>query len=110
MAEETSPLAGFALLMLAFVAYFLPAFIASHRKHPNAASIFLIDLFLGWTFLGWLVALVWSASAIKKTSEQAVTVQADDKYKTLERLGDLKERGLIAEDEYQKEKLKLLGG
>lgn len=109
MAGDTSPLAGFALLMVAFVAYFLPAFIASHRKHPNAAPIFLIDLLLGWTFIGWLVALIWAASAIKKDSGQAAASQADDKYQSLERLGTMKERGLIDDDEYQKEKLKLLG-
>ena len=38
--------------------YFLPTIIALHR--PNALAIFLLNFFLGWSFLGWLGALVWS--------------------------------------------------
>ena len=40
--------------------YFLPSFCAIGKR--NAGAIFLLNLFLGWTFLGWVVALVWSAT------------------------------------------------
>lgn len=40
--------------------YFLPALVANSRHHRNAAAIFMLNLFLGWTFLGWCAALVWS--------------------------------------------------
>ena len=40
--------------------YFLPAIIAIARHHPNTLGIALLDLFLGWTLLGWLGALIWS--------------------------------------------------
>jgi hypothetical protein len=43
--------------------YFLPAIAAYERRHRNAAAIFLVDLLLGWTVLGWIVALVWSFTA-----------------------------------------------
>jgi Superinfection immunity protein len=33
------------------------------RHHRNAAAIFLINLLLGWTVLGWIAALVWSVTA-----------------------------------------------
>lgn len=56
-------MAGFVLLVVAFVVYFLPTFVASNRKHVNGTSIFLVNLLLGWTFLGWVVALVWASSA-----------------------------------------------
>jgi hypothetical protein len=46
-----------------FCVYLLPAFIATRRKHPNVAPIIIVNIFLGWTFLGWIVALAWSASA-----------------------------------------------
>jgi hypothetical protein len=42
--------------------YFIPTVIAAYRNHPNGISIFLVNLFLGLTFLGWVVALVWSCS------------------------------------------------
>jgi len=41
------------------------------RSHHNAATIFLLNLFLGWTFLGWVIALVWSATAVQKPSSNS---------------------------------------
>lgn len=64
-------MAGVVLLMVAFVAYFLPTFVASNRKHVNGTSIFLVNLLLGWTFLGWVVALVWASSANTKKGENS---------------------------------------
>ena len=40
--------------------YFLPTLIASFSRHRDLASIFMLNLFLGWTFICWIVALVWS--------------------------------------------------
>jgi hypothetical protein len=45
--------------------YFLPTLIASHRKHHQQASIFVINLFLGWTFLGWVIALAMASGQVK---------------------------------------------
>ena len=99
------------LVIICFVFYLAPTFNATSRKHPARASIFLLNLFLGWTLVGWVAALVWSASPKRQT----VTVESEpdsepdgDKYQKLERLGSLKERGLLTDDEYQAEKAKLL--
>lgn len=40
--------------------YVLPSFIAWRRKHPNTGSVLLINLFLGWTVIGWFAAFIWS--------------------------------------------------
>ncbi len=40
--------------------HFLPTCIAVVRKTSNRKKVFMMNLFLGWTFLGWIVALVWS--------------------------------------------------
>ena len=45
---------------LAFLLYFMPTFIAGTRRHKNAAAIAVLNLLLGWTFIGWVAALVWS--------------------------------------------------
>ena len=59
----------FALAAVAFGLYFLPAIIASSRSHPNSTAITLLNLFLGWTALGWIVALIWANTAIRKDIE-----------------------------------------
>lgn len=41
--------------------YFLPTIIGAIRKVPNAASVFVINFFLGWTFIGWVAALAMAA-------------------------------------------------
>ena len=56
---------NFTILELLFVAlifafYFLPTLIAFLRQHKNKLAIFLLNLLLGWTVLGWVVSLVWS--------------------------------------------------
>ena len=48
------------LVVLIFVIYFLPASIAFLRDHKNKLAIFLLNLLLGWTVLGWAGSLVWS--------------------------------------------------
>jgi hypothetical protein len=37
--------------------YFLPTIIAVARKVTNQGSVLVINFFLGWTFIGWVVAL-----------------------------------------------------
>jgi len=43
-----------------FGLYFLPAWIADRRCSRHAGGIFLLNLLLGWTVLGWVGALIWS--------------------------------------------------
>lgn len=49
-----------ALLIFLLCLYFLPTFVANGRNHRNATPIVLINLFLGWTVIGWVGALVWA--------------------------------------------------
>lgn len=52
---------GSALFFLVAPAlYLLPTYEASLNKQPNLTSIFLVNLLLGWTFLGWVGAMVWA--------------------------------------------------
>lgn len=54
---------GIFLIVLLLGIYFLPTLVANSRSHKNTVSIFLLNLFLGWTFLGWVAALIWSFTA-----------------------------------------------
>lgn len=48
------------VITLIFSLYFLPFLIASLRQHKNILAIFLLNLVLGWTGLGWVISLVWA--------------------------------------------------
>ena len=43
-----------------FVMYFLPSIIAFARSKRDVMAITLLNFFLGWTMIGWVVALVWA--------------------------------------------------
>ena len=45
---------------IGFVLYFLPSIIALARQKRDLLSIVLLNLFLGWTAIGWIVALIWA--------------------------------------------------
>jgi hypothetical protein len=53
---------GIALVIIVLAIYFLPTIVAGRRYHNNMMAIFVVNLFLGWTFLGWVGALVWSCT------------------------------------------------
>jgi Superinfection immunity protein len=43
-----------------FVMYFLPSLIALVRGKRDVAAIVVLNFFLGWTVIGWVVSLVWA--------------------------------------------------
>lgn len=53
------------LCFLGFFLYFMPAFIASMRGHHNSTAITILNLFLGWSFVGWVVSLVWAFTSVE---------------------------------------------
>ncbi len=44
-------------LLIVLCLYFLPAVVAVTRKVRHQGSVVVINVFLGWTFIGWVVAL-----------------------------------------------------
>lgn len=48
------------------IVYFGPTIIARRRKHQQKTAITVLNIFGGWTFLGWLVALVWAFTTPSK--------------------------------------------
>lgn len=47
-------------VMIALALYFLPAILADRRKRVDVLTLALFNACLGWTVLGWLLALYWS--------------------------------------------------
>jgi len=50
------------VLLAATALYFLPTVVAAARHKRNALAIFLLNLFLGWSGIAWVVALVWAVT------------------------------------------------
>ena len=53
------------ILLVLFFLYFVPSVIAINRQHPQTAPIVIINLFFGWSLIGWVIALAWAFSAQK---------------------------------------------
>jgi hypothetical protein len=55
---------GTAVWVLIIAAYWVPTLVAWTRHVPNLAQVAIVNGFLGWTFVGWVVALVMAAKPV----------------------------------------------
>ncbi len=53
---------SFILWVIVIFIYLIPAVVANCRNHSNQISIFIVDLFFGWTLIGWVACLAWAYS------------------------------------------------
>ncbi|MBE8158439.1 MAG: superinfection immunity protein [Betaproteobacteria bacterium] len=68
---------GTILLIILAIVYFIPSLIGNEKQH--AAGIFVVNLFLGWTLLGWVVALAWALSSPKSEKANIASKQQQEK-------------------------------
>lgn len=122
-------------LIVVIILYFIPTVIGFNTR--SAIGIFLLNLLLGWTFVGWIGALIWALSAgnnkraerrhndlldtLQETSKHDIyKSDIQNSYKPSElkdegalilkltQLYDLKEKKVITEEIYESERLKLI--
>lgn len=103
------------LALIAIIAiigiYILPWICASIRNHENLPAIGVLNLFLGWTFIGWVVCLVWAFKNSPGVNINPISVNYGSKASTLdelERLAKLRDSGALTEEEFQAQKEKTL--
>ncbi len=48
------------------VLYLVPSFTAVLRQRPNLQTIFIVNLLLGWTVIGWIVAMMWALKGLER--------------------------------------------
>lgn len=46
--------------------YLLPTIVALGGKKGNTLAIFILNFFLGWSLIGWVIALVWACTKESK--------------------------------------------
>jgi Superinfection immunity protein len=52
--------------------YFVPWIVAGIRHVPNLGSVIVINLFLGWTVIGWVVALAMACRSLPQPQQHMV--------------------------------------
>lgn len=97
-----------ALVVVGGIIYFLPTFIGGKKENVNA--IFALNLLAGWTFIGWLAALVWALSKdkpialaqpnVKPVTDFSAKESAESKAAKLKKLRD---GGILTQGEFMEQ-------
>jgi hypothetical protein len=61
-----SPALGVVLIILGIIAYWVPTGVAYLRHVRNRGSVIVVNLFLGWTVIGWIVALAMALRTVDR--------------------------------------------
>lgn len=86
---------------------FLPTIIAIKKNHPQKVPIILVNIFGGafWG-IGWFIAIVW---VFMKPKESHVVINNESSSASeIEKLHELKEKGILSEEEFSIKKNALL--
>ena len=46
--------------LIGLAIYFIPTIQAINAKKKNKGAIFALNLLLGWSGIGWVIALIWA--------------------------------------------------
>jgi T4 superinfection immunity protein len=60
------------ILIAGFVLYFLPSILSAAGSHSSTVEILLVNLFLGWTIVGWAACLAWSLFKPRNQVDQMI--------------------------------------
>ena len=102
--QDLNAIAIIVVLTIFLIIYFLPNIIANMRKHSHKVAIFFLNLFTGATGVGWVVSFVWAFfdKPVGRVEGKPTVAQE------LKELAQLKEQGILAEEEFETKKDKLL--
>ncbi|WP_026689145.1 superinfection immunity protein [Alteribacter aurantiacus] len=67
--EAIGGLFGIFIMLVVAAFYFIPTVVALARKKENVVAIFILNLLLGWSFIGWVIALVWACTTKPESLE-----------------------------------------
>lgn len=54
------------IVLILITLYFIPSIIAIKKRHKDLFKILMINTFLGWTIVGWIISLVMVINKQKK--------------------------------------------
>ncbi|MCR6661027.1 MAG: superinfection immunity protein [Asticcacaulis sp.] len=73
-ATPPNPVAGLFAAIIFMGMYFAPGIVATLRKHSAVLAIWAVNLFFGWTIIGWIWALIWALGHTFNKSQQNIIV------------------------------------
>lgn len=100
------------LIIIGLFLYLIPAIVGRNKR--NSTGITLLNIFLGWSLLGWIGALIWAVTSERKDAPmiyhnpfQPVAAPASTTDQLME-YKKLLDAGAITQQEYDMQKAKLL--
>lgn len=102
------------LVILSLLLYFIPSIVASKREHPNRGAIYMLNILAGWTFIGWVGALVWAMTGSQQSAQiayQHSPATSEPNLSIAEKIKefkDLLDSGAITQDEFDALKAKAI--
>lgn len=101
---------GLMVFAAAAAIYFAPTIVAFAREVSSPWSIVVINLLLGWTLIGWVVALAMAVRSKTDPPRMPAPQQPTaDVTERMAKLADLHREGLLSDDEFAAAKTRLLG-
>jgi hypothetical protein len=58
MVADAGGIGWLLLVVVVGLVYFAPSILAATRRAPRLRRVIVVNLFFGWTFLGWVAAMV----------------------------------------------------
>lgn len=92
------------VIILSIFIYFIPTIIAYKKDHKNKIIIFIVNLLSGYSIIGWIISFVWALSNFEIKNCRRIPTIAEE----IEELNELKEKGIITEEEFNNKKTQLL--
>jgi low temperature requirement protein LtrA len=73
---------GFVFAVAALGLYLLPSVVAVARRHHTAATIVVLNVLLGWLFIGWVVSLALSLTETRQPAPAYPILPVDNDART----------------------------
>jgi hypothetical protein len=66
LAASSTGAGGVVIELIALVLYVVPIIVALVRHRANIVQVVIVNLLLGWTVIGWIIALVMAFGTAKE--------------------------------------------
>jgi hypothetical protein len=58
------------IILLFGIVYFMPWLIGLNRGVNSLIALLLVNLFLGWTVIGWIVCMIWAVAGQTRSQDE----------------------------------------